>query len=94
MGLCNSFASNILERPVITRGHRYWDRVGITWAAYLRWEVRVGFRARHKPRFSRPLYKERNKAVTSNLNATKKASDNENVHYEKTYGGIPVSHPA
>ena len=46
------------------------------------------------PGVSHPSYKERNKAATSNLSATQKGRDKENVHHRQTYGGIPVSHPA
>ena len=46
------------------------------------------------PGFSHPSCKERDIAATSNLNATEKVSDKENVHHRQTYGGIPVSHPA
>ena len=40
------------------------------------------------------IVQDRNEAAISNLNATTQVSDNENVHYWQTYGGIPVSHPA
>ena len=52
-----------------------------------------GFQGEARARFSRLSCEERNKAAISNLNATKKVSDNENVHHRQTYGGIPVSHP-
>ena len=46
------------------------------------------------PGFSHPSCKERNKAATSNLDATKKVSDNENVHHRQTCGGLPVLIPS
>ena len=45
-------------------GHRNWDRIGITWEAYLRWETR-GFRARHEPQVQSSSCRERNKATIS-----------------------------
>ena len=44
------------KRPVTPCGGRYWNRNGITWEAYLRWETR-SFRARHEPRFSFPSWR-------------------------------------
>ena len=40
------------------------------------------------------IVQERDKAAVSSLNATTQVSDDENVHYRPTYGGIPVSYPA
>ena len=46
-----------------------------------------------QPLLSRPSCEDRDKAATSDLNATHHMSDNENVHHRQTYGGIPMSHP-
>ena len=46
---CYGIALNDLERPVITQGCRFGDRICTTWEAYLRREIR-GFRVRHEPR--------------------------------------------
>ena len=89
----NSIALNNLDKAGRYLGKGNGIGIGITWEAYLRWET-TGFRAKHGPGLRRPSCKERNKAAISNLNATKKGSDNENVHHRQTYGGISVSHSA
>ena len=43
------------------------------------------------PGFSHPSCKERNKAATSNLKATKKVSDNENVRHRQIYASPPLA---
>ena len=56
-----------------------------------------GFQGEARAPGSVSSVQERNKAAVSaisNLNATTKVSDSENVHYRQTYGGIPVSQPA
>ena len=53
-----------------------------------------GFQGEARAPAQSSIVQERNKAAISNLNAPMKVSDNENVHYRQTYGGIPVSHPA
>ena len=54
-----------------------------------------GFQGAARAPTQSSIVQEGNKVAISNLNATtKEVSDNENVHYRQTYGGIPVSHPA
>ena len=40
-----------LERPEITGVFRYWERLCITWEAYLRWETRGSGRGIYEPLF-------------------------------------------
>ena len=54
---------------------RYWDRIGITWEAYLRGETR-GFRARYEPRVQSSIAQWKEWSYYLHLNATKLVSDN------------------
>ena len=81
MYCCNGIAlNNPSKAGNYLQGHRYWDRIGITWEAYPKWET-GGFSARHEPPAQSSIVRERNKAAISNLNATTQVSDDENVHY-------------